>query len=79
MAQPCAQGVCGYGMRSELNTFKVISKRWMAERSFAWLEKNRWLWKKCEWLLNTSLQSLHLVFLVCRYSKDFVNKLLDYV
>ena len=27
--------------RDELHTFKVIPKRWVVERSFAWLEKNR--------------------------------------
>ena len=27
--------------RSELHTFKVIPKRWVVERSFAWLEKCR--------------------------------------
>jgi transposase len=26
--------------RSELHTFKVMPKRWIVERSFAWLEKN---------------------------------------
>ena len=31
--------------RSELHKFKVIPKRWVAERSFAWLEKCRRLWK----------------------------------
>lgn len=49
--------------RSELHTFKVIPKRWVVERSFAWLEKNRRLWKNCERLLNTSLQFIHLAFL----------------
>ena len=34
--------------RSELHTFKVMPKRWIVERSFAWLEKNRRLWKNCE-------------------------------
>ena len=34
--------------RSELHTFKVIPKRWVVERSFAWLEKCRRLWKNCE-------------------------------
>lgn len=34
--------------RSELHTFKVIPKRWVVECSFAWLEKNRRLWKNCE-------------------------------
>ena len=49
--------------RSELHTFKVIPKRWIVERSFAWLEKSRRLWKNCERLLNTSLQFVHLAFL----------------
>ncbi|RBE60721.1 IS5/IS1182 family transposase, partial [Xanthomonas oryzae pv. oryzae] len=33
------------------------------ERSFAWLEKNRRLWKNCERRPNTSLQFIHLAFL----------------
>ena len=49
--------------RSELHTFKVMPKRWVVERSFAWLEKNRRLWKNCERHINTSLQFIHLVFL----------------
>jgi len=49
--------------RSELHTFSVIPKRWVVERSFAWLEKCRRLWKNTERLLNTSLQFLNLAFL----------------
>lgn len=49
--------------RNELHTFAVLPKRWVVERSFAWLEKNRRLWKNCERKLNTSLQLLHLAFL----------------
>ena len=49
--------------RSELHTFKVMPKRWIVERSFAWLDKNRRLWKNCERWLNTSLQFVHLAFL----------------
>jgi transposase len=49
--------------RSELHKFAVIPKRWVVERSFAWLEKNRRLWKNCERWLNTSLQFIHLAFL----------------
>ena len=49
--------------RSELHTFKVMPKRWIVERSFAWLEKNRRLWKNCERKLNSSLQFIHLAFL----------------
>ena len=50
--------------RSELHTFAVIPQRWVVERSFAWLEKCRRLWKNCERLLNTSLQFVNLAFLV---------------
>ena len=49
--------------RNELHKFAVIPKRWVVERSFAWLEKNRRLWKNCERLINTSLQFVHLAFL----------------
>ena len=31
--------------RSELQTFTVIPKRWVVERSFAWVERCRRLWK----------------------------------
>lgn len=47
--------------RCELHTFKVMPKRWIVERSFAWLEKNRRLWKNYERGMNTSLQFVHLV------------------
>ena len=50
--------------RNELHTFAVIPKRWVVERSFAWLEKCRRLWKNCERKLNTSLQMTVLAFLV---------------
>ena len=50
--------------RNELHTFAVIPKRWVVERSFAWLEKCRRLWKNCERQLNTSLQFVNLAFLV---------------
>lgn len=46
--------------RSELHTFKVIPKRWVVERSFAWLEKCRRLWKNCERKINTSLNMVVL-------------------
>ncbi len=50
--------------RNELHTFAVIPKRWVVERSFAWLEKCKRLWKNCERKLNTSLQFVTLAFLV---------------
>ena len=49
--------------RNELHKFAVIPKRWVVERSFAWLEKCRRLWKNCERKLNTSLQMTVLAFL----------------
>ena len=49
--------------RNELHTFSVIPKRWVVERSFAWLEKCRRLWKNCERKLNSSLQMAVLAFL----------------
>jgi len=48
--------------RNELNKFAVIPKRWVVERSFAWLEKCRRLWKNCERKLSTSLAMVQLAF-----------------
>ena len=41
--------------RSELHTVKAMPKRRIVERSFAWLEKNRRLWKNCERLLQPAI------------------------
>ena len=49
--------------RSELHKFAVVSKRWVVDRSFAWLDKNRRLWKNCKRLLNANSQFVHLAFL----------------
>jgi hypothetical protein len=48
---------------SVLERFKLMPKRWIVERSLAWLEKNRRLWKNCQRWLNTSLQFINLAFL----------------
>ncbi len=48
--------------RSELHKFAVIPKRWVVERSFAWLENCRRLWKNCERKLSTSLAMIELAF-----------------
>ena len=50
--------------RNELHTFAVIPKRWVVERSFAWLEKCRRLWKNCERKLHTSQHMMTLAFAV---------------
>lgn len=49
--------------RHQMHTFKVLPKRWVVERSFAWLEQCRRLWKNCESKLETSLQIVALAFL----------------
>lgn len=48
--------------RNELRKFAVIPQRWVVERSFAWLEKCRRLWKNCERKINNSLQFVVLAF-----------------
>ena len=48
--------------RNELHQFKVLPKRWIVERSFGWLEKDRRLWKNCERKLHTSLEMTVLAF-----------------
>jgi len=48
--------------RSEPHTFAVIPKRWIVERSFAWLDKCRRLWKNCERKLENTLNMVKLVF-----------------
>ncbi|WP_215217685.1 transposase, partial [Candidatus Rhabdochlamydia sp. W815] len=49
--------------RNTLHTFTVIPKRWVVERSFAWIEKCRRLWKNCERKLHTSLNMVVLAFI----------------
>ena len=49
--------------RNELHKFVVLPKRWVVERSFAWLEKCRRLWKNCEKKLSTSRQMIILAFI----------------
>ena len=62
------QGLLGAAVevvkRNELHTFVGASKAMGGERSFAWLEKCRRLWKNCERKLNTSLQMVVLAFTV---------------
>ena len=49
--------------RNELHTFAVIPKRWIVERSFAWIERCRRLWKNCERKLSTSLAMVQFAFI----------------
>lgn len=55
--------------RSELHRFVVMPKRWVVERSSAWLEKCRRLWKNCERKLETSLQFVIMAFLALLLKK----------
>ena len=61
--------------RNELHTFVVLPKRWVVERSFAWLEKCRRLWKNCERKLNTSLHGG--AYLHGANPKKIVNRFLE--
>jgi transposase len=49
--------------RNELHKFIILPKRWVVERSFAWLDKCRRLWKNTEKHLNTSLHMVILAFI----------------
>lgn len=49
--------------RNELHTFVILPKRWIVERSFAWLDKCRRLWKNCERKLHNSFQMVSLAFI----------------
>ena len=47
--------------RDELHTFKILPKRWIVERTFAWIDTNRRNSKNYERLNNTSLAMVHLL------------------
>jgi transposase len=57
--------------RNELHKFSVLPKRWIVERTFAWLEDYRLLWKNCERKIKNTLQAVKMAFvflLLRRYS-----------
>ena len=56
--------------RNELHKFVVLPKRWIVERSFAWLEKCRRVWKNCERKINSSMN-----FAVLAFIKLLINRL----
>lgn len=49
--------------RSELHRFAVMPKRWIVERSFAWLDKCRRLWKNCERKLENTMNMVRFAFI----------------
>lgn len=55
--------------RNVSHSFTVIPKRWVVERSFAWLEKCRRLWKNCERKINSSLQFVVIAFIYILFKK----------
>ena len=50
--------------KNEPHKFCVLPKRFLVERTFGWLEKNRRLWKNCERKLHSSLQMTLLAFVL---------------
>ena len=46
--------------RDELHAFKILPKRWIVERTFAWMDTNRRNSKNYERLNNTSVAMVHL-------------------
>lgn len=49
--------------RGEGQSFAVIPKRWVVERSFGWLDKYRRLWKNCERDMQNSFQMVVIAFI----------------
>ena len=46
--------------RNELHVFKILPKRWIVERTFAWIDTNRRTSKNYERLNNTSVAIVHI-------------------
>ena len=46
--------------RNELHQFKILPKRWIVERTFAWIDTNRRNSKHYERLNDTSVAMIHL-------------------
>lgn len=61
---PRKQGWCTEKKRLEaVREFVVVAKRWIVERSFAWINKFRRLSKDYEQLLTVSSSMIHLAFI----------------
>ncbi|MCC7050955.1 MAG: transposase [Bacteroidia bacterium] len=46
--------------RTELHVFKILPKRWIVKRTFAWIDTNRRNSKLYERLDNTAVSMVHL-------------------
>ena len=49
--------------RNQFHQFIVLPKRWIVERSFAWLDKHRRFWKNCERKIHYFSQLITLAFI----------------
>ena len=49
--------------RKELHTFTVFPKRWIVERTFAWIDHYHRLWKNCECDLQNTFQMVTVAFI----------------
>jgi transposase len=49
--------------RNKVKQFEIVPKRWIVERSFAWLDKCRRLFKNVEGLIATSESMIKLCFI----------------
>ena len=61
--QECIGTVTKIVKRDELHTFVVLPKRWRVERTFAWFEKCRRLWRNCERLVESSKAMTQIAFM----------------
>ncbi|EOQ56862.1 hypothetical protein IAY_05758, partial [Bacillus cereus TIAC219] len=62
--------------RSELHKFVVLPKRWIVERTFAWLENYRRLWQNCERTLENSRQSCLLAAVAILLKRSWRDRFL---
>ena len=49
--------------RNELHTFTVLPKRWIVERTFAWIDNYHRFWKNCERDLQNTFQMVTMAFI----------------
>jgi putative transposase len=52
----------------EVKGFKVLPKRWIVERTFAWINRHRRLSKDYERLIDTSEAAIHIAMI------DFMSR-----
>ena len=60
--------------RNELHTFQVLPKRWIVERTFAWLDTNRRNSKDYERLTQSSEAMIHLASILRGLSEAYIEE-----